>query len=437
MNVIDKFLARYAKEYDFYREAARLCAQKCETGLERSGIRAIVTHRAKRPDRLRDKLFKRHEKRKYRNVDDIYKDIVDLAGVRIAIYFPGDREEVDKFIASNFEVKKLKEFPDGSVPSYLKRFSGYGANHYRLYLKTDNFTDENKRYGQALVEIQVASVLMHAWAEVEHDLVYKPLSGNLSEDEYAILDELNGLVLAGEIALERLQKAVKKRVGERGKLFNNHYELSAFLYDSVQKYFADKSREPIMGRADILHMFLQISELDRPECLEQYLLELDTDTEKRPIVDQIVDRILATNPNLYEVYNRSRVEVGVRNPYSSRNEKISYLSDEQALGYFISRWIAFEYAIRKIARKKLQIPEIRFMLNANYLLKLGILEENYAYEIESIRRMRNEVVHGIEFPPEEQLTRAGQFLENLLKQLSNSLSDEFKDIVNEALSKIA
>ncbi len=49
---------------------------------------------------------------------------------------------------------------------------------------------------------------MHSWAEVEHDLVYKPINGKLSDEEYAILDEINGLVLSGEIALERLQKAM-------------------------------------------------------------------------------------------------------------------------------------------------------------------------------------------------------------------------------------
>lgn len=52
---------------------------------------------------------------------------------------------------------------------------------------------------------------MHAWSEVEHDLIYKPLQGTLSKEELAILDELNGLVLAGEIALERLQAAGNER----------------------------------------------------------------------------------------------------------------------------------------------------------------------------------------------------------------------------------
>jgi ppGpp synthetase/RelA/SpoT-type nucleotidyltranferase len=37
-----------------------------------------------------------------------------------------------------------------------------------------------------MVEIQVASVLMHAWAEVEHDLVYKPVDQEpLSDAELA------------------------------------------------------------------------------------------------------------------------------------------------------------------------------------------------------------------------------------------------------------
>jgi ppGpp synthetase/RelA/SpoT-type nucleotidyltranferase len=65
---------------------------------------------------------------------------------------------------------------------------------------------------------------MHAWSEVEHDLVYKPLQGSLSEDEYAILDELNGLVLAGEIALERLQRAGESRVSTSGREYRSNLD---------------------------------------------------------------------------------------------------------------------------------------------------------------------------------------------------------------------
>ena len=43
MSITEQFLAQYTREYDYYHEAARLCAQKCEAELEQSGIRSIVT----------------------------------------------------------------------------------------------------------------------------------------------------------------------------------------------------------------------------------------------------------------------------------------------------------------------------------------------------------------------------------------------------------
>jgi ppGpp synthetase/RelA/SpoT-type nucleotidyltranferase len=47
--------------------------------------------------------------------------------------------------------------------------------HYQILKKSEHPAEE--RYSKACIEIQVASVLMHAWAEVEHDLLYKPLIG--------------------------------------------------------------------------------------------------------------------------------------------------------------------------------------------------------------------------------------------------------------------
>ncbi|MCL5961307.1 MAG: RelA/SpoT domain-containing protein, partial [Chloroflexi bacterium] len=269
---VEDFLSRYQREYDYYQEIARLCALQCETELERNGIRAIVTFRAKRPDRLREKVEKRNGQHSYENVDDIYQDIVDLAGVRVALYFPGDKVEVDRIIRSLFTIEKDKSFPrdsDSQVVSgtYAKRFVGYTAIHYHVRLREENLPEADKRYANSLIEIQVASVLMHGWAEVEHDLAYKPLSGDVSDDEYAILDELNGLVLAGEIALERLQKAVQQRASKRGKHFTNHYELAAYLYDAIRSSPANGPNEPVMVRADVLLRFLQLANLDRTDPL--------------------------------------------------------------------------------------------------------------------------------------------------------------------------
>src|SRR5262249_30716840 len=106
MNIIDNFISRYFREYDFYGEAARLVSEQLESQLQANGIRGIVTYRAKKPDRLKDKLVKRNKDRsiKYQKDDDIYEDMVVLAGVRIALYFPADRKRVKTIIRSKMDL---------------------------------------------------------------------------------------------------------------------------------------------------------------------------------------------------------------------------------------------------------------------------------------------------------------------------------------------
>ena len=120
MSTVDRFLSRFAKEFDFYQEAAHICSQQCEIILEQNGKRALVTYRAKRPDKLRDKVLGRNKTKPYKDVAEIYDNIVDLAGVRIALYFPGDLSEVEKLLNSTFIVHKTKVFPKDSPPAEIR-----------------------------------------------------------------------------------------------------------------------------------------------------------------------------------------------------------------------------------------------------------------------------------------------------------------------------
>lgn len=56
MQLINDFVRRYRKEFDFYDQAARLALQIIEQNVRRAGIRAIVTSRAKSPIRLEEKV---------------------------------------------------------------------------------------------------------------------------------------------------------------------------------------------------------------------------------------------------------------------------------------------------------------------------------------------------------------------------------------------
>src|ERR1051326_8155975 len=308
MDVMADFMARYRREFDFYDQAARLTAQRLESLVQSAGMRSIVTGRAKSPTRLEAKIRQRKKRNPYDSVDSISKDIVDLAGARVALYFPADRSGVDKLIRSNFDITEpVKVFPDqAKTPTYQKSFSGYWATHYRVRLLETGLSDVQKRYAEARVEIQVASVLMHAWSEVEHDLVYKPFEGTLSDEEYAILDELNGLVMAGEIALERLQKAGEARVAASERAFVNHYDLAAHLLSRPSLAAHAPLADAALGRVDLLFELLESLEILTPEQLKPYIDAVHHDTERRPIAEQIIDRLPAEDEPGYKAYEGIR-----------------------------------------------------------------------------------------------------------------------------------
>ncbi|QGV90222.1 hypothetical protein F7P07_07785 [Klebsiella pneumoniae] len=121
MSVIKDFLEQYSKQYDYYSELAKIGSNLLEQELEKRGIKAIVSFRAKRPDRLEQKLNQRNEKSAYADVANIYEDIVDLAGVRVALYFPKDREVVDETINFLFNVQKRKTFQKHLINQSLKK----------------------------------------------------------------------------------------------------------------------------------------------------------------------------------------------------------------------------------------------------------------------------------------------------------------------------
>jgi ppGpp synthetase/RelA/SpoT-type nucleotidyltranferase len=418
--LIEDFTTRYRKEYDFYDQAARLVAQTLEANLLAAGIRSRVTSRAKSVARLDAKVRQRALTKQYTSINGIYDDIADLAGVRIELYFPGERLQVDSTIRSLFRViGEPKDFPrDSSEPkeAYKRRFSGYWATHYRVHLRETSLSDVQKRYAEARVEIQVASVLMHAWSEVNHDLAYKPLQGELSTEEYSILDELNGLVMAGEIALERLQRAGEARVAAGERVFSSHYDLAAHLLNAADATLRGPEASTAIGRVDLLFELLVQIALATPNKLKPYLDALHHDTERRPFAEQIIDQLIAENEERYKLYEQIRAkqsEVGI----DDRRTLEPDLQD--AMGFFLARWIDFERAVREKAYQEsgMEIDRISPLSLSRRLNILGLLDDDSRREAEWIRRVRNNLVHGVEIPSPSDLYRAGVFIEALTARL--------------------
>ena len=412
MDLVNQFIENYRKKYTFYENAGRLAAKQLETALQSAGIRAIVTSRAKNPGRLKYKTFHRNAEREtpYKNMREIYDDMFDLAGVRVSLYFPGDRDKADALISDLFTVMEKKQFPEQSkTPTYNKRFSGYWANHYRVHISEENISPNQKKYVQARIEIQVASVLMHAWSEVEHDLVYKPLQGTLSDEELAILDELNGLVLAGEIALERLQNAGNERIRNKNAEFGSQYKLASYLYNYLSNNFRPEDIELRMGNIELLFKLSSRLKINSVKELEPVLKSVKFEKDRRNISQQIIDQMITGSEKRYHIYQELRAgQDGI-----SEDER-------HAVEYFFSQWVPLEQLLNRVSSKN--SPKVRGAFNINTLKRLNLLDKECINQIVSLRKIRNVLIHDIEIPEADYINRQGDEAQSLFHKLSEQFA---------------
>ena len=108
--------------------------------------------------------------------------------------------------------------------------------------------------------------------------------------------------MAGEIALERLQKAGEARVAAGGRTFANHFELAAYLLDRAASILKGPAPDSALGRVDLLYALLSRLGLANPDRLEPYIGALNADSERRPLAEQVVDQLLAEDKARYQLY---------------------------------------------------------------------------------------------------------------------------------------
>lgn len=404
MSIIDNFIKQYEKEYDFYRQLARLGHDILETEIINRGLKAIISNRAKRIDRLKEKVEQRNQKKNYKSKRAIEKDIVDLAGIRVALYFPSDREVVGQVIKELFDIEETKTFPENPhKPKHNKRFSGYWATHYRVRLKKSDEVD--KRFTSTVFEIQVASVLMHAWSEVEHDLVYKPFSGNLTEEELSILDEINGLVLTGEIALERLQKAITERTTKQPEI-TDKYDLTNFVFSNYKNNF----KQIDFGNTEYLNNYLKAIDKIDTNQIQEAISKISLNINEN-FSDQLFQNILAinkNNDNLKKYFSQ----------ITSDKKKVS------GFELFTKTWIVFEKVIAQLNKENGNENRKNFIPNLDIVGEVSHLTENEKKQIHQLRKIRNQMLHGYESFSNENLEKYYNELKAIAQKCILAIQDE-------------
>lgn len=103
-------------------------------------------------------------------------DITDISGLRITTYFASDVDVVANIIREEFAIDDENSVDKRQALDY-DRF-GYQSVHFVASLNSERCNlREYKRFETIKFEIQIRSILQHAWAEIEHDLGYKSVAG--------------------------------------------------------------------------------------------------------------------------------------------------------------------------------------------------------------------------------------------------------------------
>lgn len=130
-----------------------------------------IEFRAKAPESFKKKACKRGKDGVTAKYASPLTEITDLAGIRVIVFFPKSLAQVHRAIESDFEITEMKDLGEERIAQ--GKF-GYKSIHYLVKLRPDRTKlPEYRKFKGLTAEVQVRTILQHAWAEMEHDIQYK------------------------------------------------------------------------------------------------------------------------------------------------------------------------------------------------------------------------------------------------------------------------
>jgi putative GTP pyrophosphokinase len=236
-------VAEYLRVQSFYEGIASVVSRVIQECLKKDGINIhSVQARAKDPASFGRKAAIPSETNpnspKYK---DPLNDITDLAGVRIITHFPGTLLLVDRLLSDEFEV--VEKSNKGLELLEEERF-GYQSIHYLVRVKPERTRlAEYARFANTIVEVQVRTILQHAWAEIEHDIQYKSSKTIPSEIRRRFM-ALAGMLEVADREFQAIQDA-DREIQDHAKTMVQRGDLGGIeITPNSLKFFLDKRLGP-------------------------------------------------------------------------------------------------------------------------------------------------------------------------------------------------
>lgn len=233
----------YLRVVGFYSELATSAKRIAEEALKRRGIQVhSIEARAKDPSSFGRKAAKPSKNDPNRPMyPNPVEQITDQAAIRIITFFPRTIEEIDEILRAEFCV--IEHFDKGESLVEEERF-GYQSVHYLITLNHARISlPEYERFNAAKVEVQVRTILQHAWAEIEHDIQYKS-SVTIPRDIKRRFMSLAGLLEIADREFQAIQDADRDLTKRAETLISAGELQTVEITPSALRAYLDKALGP-------------------------------------------------------------------------------------------------------------------------------------------------------------------------------------------------
>lgn len=231
-----------------------------------------IESRVKSESKVEEKILRKNDK--YHSIDEM----TDIIGLRIITYFEDEVDIVAKIIENEFEKDTVNTIDKRNLES--DRF-GYKSLHYVVSIdEKRKQLSEYHRFKELKFEIQIRSILQHAWAEIEHDLGYKgelSIPNNVKRNFYrvaALLEtaDIEFVKIKEQLKIyeENVDKEIKTNPGE---VEINIASLKSFILSSPTVIEIDKKVASEVKRTVDTHNNTPMAEMTIERL---YLLNIKT-----------------------------------------------------------------------------------------------------------------------------------------------------------------
>ncbi len=188
-----------------------------------------ITYRIKERESLSRKIDTKGDK-----YGDL-AELTDIVGIRIITYYADDVDKIADIVEREFDIDKENSI-DKRKALEPDRF-GYCSVHYVVGIHSKRLKlEEYSAYKDLKCEIQIRSVLQHAWAEIEHDLGYKSAI-TVPRDIRRDFSRLAGLLELADKEFDEIRKKLSQyRIEAEEKIFDKNFndqEINAVLLDTL------------------------------------------------------------------------------------------------------------------------------------------------------------------------------------------------------------